>query len=271
MRKVFYGSMMFIAILLLLLQHQEGVSAMQEKTIFYQLTYQTENVTGQIAINGFVVTEIEGKSGNGTAVLNTWLIGENELKAEVMKADSSKPAELIFGVSVMEQGDIVSTTDTGKLFSLELKDKDFSARGKASAAKKFKSTLDFKQHLSEAGQTKESDVLVYAQKVYTLIAKKDAEGILRESEVRINDYSKAFGGVDMKTELRRFLNEELFKAKLNKLNPVVLRAVAVGPNKNIWHVSNGKDELIKAISTDGSTFQMSVYIGLLDGKLKIIR
>ena len=71
--------------------------------------------------------------------------------------------------------------------------------------------------------------------------------------------------------LDQAVDNRLFKAKLNKLNPVVLRAVAVGPNKNIWHVSNGKDELIKAISTDGSTFQMSVYIGLLDGKLKIIR
>jgi len=58
---------------------------MQQKTKFYQLTYQTENVTGQIAINGFVVTEMKEKSGNGTAALNPWLIGENELKAELKK------------------------------------------------------------------------------------------------------------------------------------------------------------------------------------------
>ena len=51
--------MMVIAILLL--QNQGGLAAAQEKTKFYQLTYQTENVTGQILINGFVVTEIEGK------------------------------------------------------------------------------------------------------------------------------------------------------------------------------------------------------------------
>lgn len=269
MRKVFYGWMIVIAILLI--ENQGGLIAMQEKTKIYQLTYQTENVTGQITINGFVMNEMDGKIGNGTAALNPWLIEENELKAEVKKADPSKPAELIFGVSVMEQGDIMSTTDTGKLFSLELKNKDFSANGKASAAKKFKSTLDFKRQLSEAGQAKESDILAYAQKVYALFAKKDAEGILRESEVRINDYSKAFGGVDMKTELRRYLTEELFKAKLNTLNPAALRAVAVGPNRTIWHVFNGKDELIKAKSPDHSTFEMSVYIGLLDGKLKVVR
>ena len=73
--------MMVITILLFL--NQESLLAAQEKTIFYQLTYQMENVTGQITINGFVVTEIVEKSGNGTSALNPWLIGENALKAEV--------------------------------------------------------------------------------------------------------------------------------------------------------------------------------------------
>ena len=244
---------------------------MQEKTKFYQLTYQMENVTGQITINGFVVTEMGGKTGNGSAALNPWLIGENELKADLKKADPSKPAEFAFGLSELVQGDMVSTTDKGKLFSVEVKNKDFGANGKAPAAKKFKSALDFKQNLSGAGQAKESDVLSYAQKIYALFAKKDAEGILRESEIKINDYSKAFGGADMKTEMRRYLTEELFKSKLEKLNPAALRAVAVGPTKNIWHVFNGNDQLIKEKSSDGSTSELAVYIGLLDGKLKIVR
>ncbi len=268
MKKVIYSWMMITAILL----HQDrgGLCAM-EKTKFYQLTYQMENVTGQITINGFVVTEIEGKTGNASAALNPWLIGENELRANLKKADPSKPAEFAFGLSEMVQGDTVSTTDKGKLFSKEVKNKDFGPAGNASAAEKFKSTLDFKRHLSEAGQAKESDILAYAQKIYALFTKKDADGILRESEVKLNDYSKAFGGVDMKTELRRYLTEELFKSKLNQLNATSLRAVAVGPTKTIWHVFNGKDELIQGKSSDGSTLQLPVYIGLLDGKLKVVR
>jgi len=269
MKKVFYVSIIVIAILLL--QNQRILAATKEKTKFYQLTYQTENVIGLIAVNGFVMTEMEGKSGNGTASLNPWLIGENEIRVEVTKADPSKPAEVVFGVSELVQGDIVATTDRGKLFSLELKNKDFSANGKASAAKKFTSALDFKRNLSEAGKAKESDIIAYAQKLYALFSKKDDEGILRESEVKISDYSKAFGGAEMKSELRRYLTEELFKSKLNRLNPAALRAVAVGPTKNIWHVFNGKDELIKAASPDGSTLEMAVYIGLLDGKLKVVR
>ena len=45
----------------------------------------------------------------------------------------------------------------------------------------------------------------------------------------------------MKTELRRYLTEELFKPKLNQLNAGALRAVMIGPIKNIWHVFNGND------------------------------
>ncbi len=269
MKRVFCGCVIIVAMLLFC--NQGNLFAAQEKTKFYQLTFQTENVTGQIMINGFVVTEITEKSGNGTAALNTWLIGDNELKAEVKKIDTSKSAQLVFGVSEIERGGVVSTMDKGKLFSLELRDKDFNAGGMASAAKKFKSTFDFKQHLSEAGQAKESDVLAYAQKIFALYEKKDADGILRESEVKINDFSKAFGVADMKTQFRKSLTEDIFKSKLNKLNPAALRAVAVGPTKNIWHVLNGKDELLKGKSPDNSTFEMAVYIGLLDGKLKIVR
>ncbi|NTV47303.1 MAG: hypothetical protein HGB11_12470, partial [Chlorobiales bacterium] len=214
---------------------------------------------------------VKARGGNGSAALNVWLVGDNELKADLKKADPSKPAEFSFGVSEMVQGDIVATTDKGKLFSVELKDKDFSAAGTATATKKFKSTLDFKQHLSEAGQTSESDVFAYAQTIYKLYEKKDANAVLRESEVKLNDYSAAFGGADMKADLKSYLTEELFKSKLVKLNPAKLRAVAVGPTKTIWHVFNGDDELIKTKSPDGATSEVAVYIGLLDRKLKVVR
>lgn len=268
MKKIFFICMMLTAMLFF----RDGDSeAMQGKVKFYQMTYQTDNVAGNIEINGFVITEITGKTGNGTAVLNPWLVGENELKAVLKKADPSRAAEFAFGISEMVQGDIVSTADKGKILSVEIKNKDFSPDGKAFAERKFKSGLDFKRHLIEAGKAKESDVIAYAKKLYALFAQKNAEGILRESEIKIKDYSEAFGGADMKTELRKYLTEELFRSKLNKLNSAALRAVAVGPAKNIWHVYNGRDELIKAKSADGSTYELAVYVGLLDGKLKVVR
>ena len=271
MRKVLFGSLAWITILVLL--NQGDVMAAQKKQKFYQATYQMENVTGRILINGFVVTEMDGKNGTGTAVLNPWLIGANELTAEAKKADPAKPAALTFGVSEMQSGDMVSTTDKGTLFSMEIKNKDFSAKGQASATKQFKSDLDFKEHLSQAGQAKEADVLAYAQKLYALFVKKDAEGILREFEVKIKDYAQAFGATEaeVRAEMQSYLTGELFKLKLIAIKPGALRAVACGPTKKIWHVMNGKDELIKAKAPDGSTLQTEIYIGLLDGKLKVVR
>lgn len=269
MKKKFSVSIVLAA--LFLLQAYGSAAVASDRPIFYQLTYQTENITGQIVVNGFVITEVQGRTGNGTAALNPWLIGENELKIELKKADPSKPAQFHCGLSEMKRGDVVSTTDRGRLFSLELKNKDFSATGKAQAARKFKSTLDFKAHLSEAEQARESDVLAYAQKFFSLFIKKDAEGILRESEIKTTDYSKAFGGADMKAELRRYLTEELFKSRLNRPNPKALRAVPAGPTKTLWHVFNGKDELIKAESPDGSTMEQAVYIGQFQGKLRVVR
>ena len=265
------GVLVLIVSVAILVFQAGGAAAASDRPIFYQLTYQTENVTGQILINGFVVTELQPRSGNGAAALNPWLIGENELKAELKKADSSKPAQFQFGVSEMKQGDVVSTMDKGTRFSLELKDKDFAATSKAQAAKKFKSVLDFKSHLRDAEQVKEGDVLAYAQKFFSMFAREDAEAILRGSEIKISDYSKAFGGADMKTELRSYLTDELFKSKLNKVNPKALRAVSVGPTKSIWHVFNGNDELIKAQSPDGSTMELPVYIGQYQGKLQVVR
>lgn len=259
----------WLAVMTILSISAQGALA-GEKAKFYQMNYQMENVTGVITINGFVVTEPDGKIGSGSAALNIWLIGENELKAEVKKADPAKPAKLSFGVSELEAGSMVDSTDKGKLFNIELKDKDFKA-GQATSSKKFKSTLNFKQHLSDAGETKESDVLAYAQKYFALITKKDADGVMKETAIKISDYSLAFGGADMKAEFKGFLKDGLFKSKINTLTPVKLKAIPMGPTKRIWLVKNGSDELIKSKSTDGSTSELPVYIGLIDGKLQVVR
>lgn len=259
----------WLAALLILTFSVQGALA-GEKVKFYQMNYQMENVKGVILINGFNIAEPDGKSGSGSAALNIWLIGDNELKAEVKKADPSKPALLSFGVSELEAGSMVDTTDKGKLFHIELKDKEFKT-GQAAAAKKFKSSLNFKQHLSDAGEAKESDVLAYAQKYVALITKKDADGVMKETAIKISDYSLAFGGADMKAEFKNFLKDDLFKSKLNKIDPAKLKAIPMGPTKRIWLVKNGSDELIKSKSSGGSTSELPVYIGLIDGRLQVVR
>jgi len=66
-------------------------------------------------------------------------------------------------------------------------------------------------------------------------------------------------------------DRQAFQIETEQTEPGALRAVAVGPTKRIWHVFNGNDELITAKSSDGSMFELAVYIGLLDGKLELVR
>jgi hypothetical protein len=248
-----------------------GAVGMDKKTTLYQLMWETDNVSGDVAINGFVVAQLDGSPGSGSASLNPWLTGENEIRVTLRKADQAKAAEFVVGVSELAPGTMTSTTDRGKLLSLEIKDGDFAKSAEVRAGKKFSSTLNFSGHLSPAGETTESDVLAYATKIHTLFEKKDADGILRESAIKIEDYSRAFGGEDFRSALKSYLVDDFFKNGLVKIKPAELRAVQVGPTKNIWHVFNGRDELLTTASTDGSSAEIAVFIGRLDGKLQIVR
>lgn len=248
-----------------------GAMGMEKKPKMYQLTWEADNVVGDVAINGFVVTELDGSSGNGSASLNPWLTGENELTVVLKKADQAEPAEFVFGVSELVPGTMTSTTDRGKLFSVEIKNDDFAKSADVSAGKKFTSTLDFSRHLREAGEATEADVLAYATRFYALFEKKDANGILQESAAKIEDYAQAFGGEDFGAALKSYLVDDFLKSKLLKIKPTELRAVRVGPTKNIWHVLNGRDELIKTTSEDSSSAEIPVFVGLLAGKLTVVR
>jgi hypothetical protein len=191
-----------------------GAVGMEKKTILYQLTWEADNVVGEIVINGFAVTALDGSSGNGSASLNPWLMGENELTVVLRKADEAQSATLVFGVSELAPGTMTSTTDRGKLFSVEIGDGDFAKSAEVSAGKKFSSTLNFSGHLREAGEATETEVLAYAMKFYALFEKKDADGILRESAVKIEDYTQAFGGQDFRSALKSYLVDDLLKNKL---------------------------------------------------------
>lgn len=248
-----------------------GAVETEKKPKMYQLMWEADNVVGEIVINGFVVTALDGSSGNGSASLNPWLTGENELTVVLKKADQAEPAELVVGVSELAPGTMTSTTDRGKLFSLEIKNGDFAKSAEVSAGETFSSTLNFSGHLREAGDATEIDVLAYATKLYALFEKKDVNGILQESAVKIEDYTQAYGGQDFRSALKSYLVDDLLKNKLVKIKPAELRAVKVGPTKNIWHVFNGSDELIKTTSDDGSSSEIAVFVGRLDGKLAVVR
>jgi hypothetical protein len=241
-----------------------------EKPLFYQLLWQSDNVTGTIYINGFAITTLNGMSGSGSAALNVWLTGSNEIRAEVARADKSSESSFSLGVSKMVPGDMVDTTGKGNLFSVEKKDADFAGEKPVTISKKFQSAIDFSGHLNSSQNADDKAIIAYAVKIHQLFAKKDMAGIMKEFSVKVEDYSKAFSRSDMAVDFESGM-KEMLKNKLEKIELSKLKAVKEGPGGCVWHVLEGGRELIRMSDPDGGTSEISVYIGAVNGVLKVVR
>ena len=249
-----------------------GVNAgAEEKGIIYQATWQGDNISGELYVNGFVIESFHGFQSAGGFPLNPLLIGKNEIWAKVRKADTAKPAHLSFGVSKLRQGDMAATNERGNLVSAELRDDYFKGAGTMTMGKKFSSALDFSKTLSGAGNVTEKEVIEYAKRIYGLFKAKDAAGIQKEFKVKISDYAKAYASEDVAAQFESYLKKDLLKGKLAQLNPQKLKAKKTGPNNKLWQVFEGDKELIRITSSDGSVMEMSMYIGMVDGKLQVVR
>jgi hypothetical protein len=243
----------------------------EKKQTIYQVLWSSDNITGAMHVNGFLINTFNGSESSGTMPLNPWLMGKNQILSELQKADKSKPARFTLGVSELAPGDAAATNYRGNLVSAEISDNDFSKSSSVLLSKKFNSILDFSRHLNGAGAATEKDVVEYAKKIYALFRAKDAEGILKEFAVKLDDYSKAFSRENFRTEFKSYLTGELFKGALVKIDPQKLQVLKEGPSKNIFRVAEEGKALIRTVSPDGSTNEMDVYIGVVGGKLKVVR
>lgn len=240
----------------------------EEKGIIYEATWQGDNISGELYVNGFVIEGFKGTQSAGGFPLNPFLIGKNEIWAKVRKADTSKPAYLTFGISKLRQGDFVATNERGNLVSVELRDDYFKGAGVMTMGKRFESDLDFSKTFSGPGNVSEKEVIEYAKKIYDLFKAKDAAGIQKEFKVKISDYAKAYARA---SQFESYLKKELLKGKLAKINPQKLKAKKTGPDNKLWQVFEGDKELIRITAKDGSVNDLSMYFGMVDGKLQVVR
>jgi len=271
-RMIFFNVCLFFALTSLFIAKEgDGKAGTDKKKIIYQAMWNSDNITGEIYINGFLITDFNGSQSAGTSPLNAFLIGKNEIRAQARKADESKSAHLSFGVSELAQGDIAATNEHGNLLSIEITNNDFTATRNVKTSKKFNSTLDFSRHLLGTGTANEKEVIEYAKKIYGLFKAKNAEAIQKEFAVKINDYAEAFSSSTFAAEFKSYLTEDLLKGKLLTIDPRALQAKKSGPDNNLWHILEGDKELIRTVSADGATSELGIYIGIVDGRLRVVR
>ncbi len=260
----------FFIVPLLLTAPVEGVSA-EPKNMIYQVMWQSDNISGELYVNGFIIAGFKGSQSAGGVPVNPFLIGKNKIWVKVRRADLSKPAHLSFNVSKFDKGDIAATNERGNLVTVELRDDYFKGAGVMTMGKEFESALNFSKNLSGAENTNQKEVIEYAKYIYDLFRAKNAAAILKEFTVKINDYAKAYSSDGVAAEFESYLKQDLLTGKLAKIDPKNLKAKKSGPHDKLWQVFEGEKELIRITSKDGSLNEMSMYFGIVDGKLQVVR
>lgn len=267
MRKPFL-SLILLALCLTLAAAGKGGPEMADKNLVYQVNWSSSNISGSIVLNGFEIGQIDGDEATGFPA-SLWLTGKNTLEVKAGKKDKQSPAQLSVNVSALELGDVTATDEKGNIASITITDKDL-AKGIVEHSAEFGSTFDFSAHL--LGPTAEAkDVTAYAAKVYALFAKKDAKGLAREFTVKVEDSSAAFYQKIAPEQFVEMLENDLLQDKIVKVDPKNIKAIKANPAGTLWHVYDGTEELIRTSSADGSTSSLPIYIGQVNGQLKIIR
>jgi len=254
-------------------ENKEGTTmAKGQKSKIFQVMWQGGNVSGQLMINGFIISQFQGGPVTGTAALNIWLTGSNEIKVAINKKDPTALASFSLGVSELVMGDIASTGDRGNMINIEMTDADLSSPAPKKISEKFNSTMDFSDHLlsTKPSRFNEQAVLDYAIRVYGLFQKKDAKSILQAMSVKTEDYARAYYQpvADVVEAFSSLLKTDILQSKLVKIDPKKLRTERVN---NLWHIYEGKEELIRSQSPDGSTSELPIFIGDINGKLMVVR
>lgn len=243
-----------------------------QKIMICQVMWQGGNVVGKLTINGFTISEFKGGPVTGTAGVNIWLVGNNEIKAVLNKKDPKAPAGFSLGVSRLAMGDMAGTGDRGNLINVELTDADLSGRSPRVITRTFKTSLDFSGHLLSAGPSRftEKAVLEYAVRLHGLFQKKDSGSILQAMAVKVEDYALAYGqpASNMKESLTSLLKEDIFRSRLARVDPKKLKAEKVN---GLWHIREGNEELIRSRSPDGSSSELPIFVGDIDGRLMVVR
>ncbi len=271
MPRTLSAGLLFAALAMVLCIPVAGAQAGGAKAMtIYQMTWEGDNVEGELYINDFFINNFSGAQAFGGLPLNPYLVGENEVRAEVRKKNTTKPAQLTINVSAMTQGEIAASNQPGSVTSLEIKDAELKPATTVKAVKKFSAPLDFSSHLRPTGTASGKEATEYTKMIYELFRAKKIEALMKELEVKISDYAAAYPGHDFATEFRSVLTDML-RGKLAPIDLNQLRARKAGPGGKVWQILEGKKELIRIIAPDGSESDMAVYVGVIDRKLKVVR
>jgi len=241
----------------------------ENKQLFYYLKVSTTNVEVQCYINGFPVYEIKT---TGTVInqvpVNLALIGKNNTLKIVAKPTGDN-AFVNGDIVPYKGGEMVGTDDDREgVLSFE-----FSTENESIKTFEFNNDrYDYSDILINTPKIEDEERLKdYAIELVAMVERRDTENLLEQLRPKIEDYAKAYTVESdiMIQNMRQVLNENIFTMKREKVQREDIELVSHCDGR-LWELRQNGHPLIYRETENGSE-QMEVYVGEIDGMLRIVR
>ncbi|HMV44784.1 MAG TPA: hypothetical protein PK079_04970 [Leptospiraceae bacterium] len=273
--------MKLLSIILFFFSFMSGVIYGQEG--YYSLSYKMNSVVAYVELNGIKQTE-SGKEGFLSGVstgLNLWIMpGENTLKIKLTKPQKGKNQDNPQIKVAIRLGTAGQSTEEGKeIVSFEAPESEDS-KIEFPLEKEVKFTPELippsslweKVEPTNLDSTSKKEITELVQALHKAANTANVKDFFKLIEFKMQDMSKAMYSNPEENKNDKALKEFLktIKGKLKKLPPK-LSFHPVANGKLIFVTdSNGNDPIQSKPSQDGE-FNISVYVGKIDGKWTLVR
>lgn len=273
----------------------------------YYLEMSVRGGNVQVLVNELKLERVQGGSGGTLAKpINTHLVGEkNELKIRALPAQLesgkiSKVSDLhIVGtVKRYESGDVVSPEGGDVLERFDFD--EVIAKREQAFAEEFNPTniegqvsipevtfpiehtitfdnegVSFQKLLMGGAVIEDEDQLLsYAERLRSLMKERNAEALYQEFKPKFDDYRAAYPEIsgDFAVVFPNFLREQFFpEGPITEFDQsdIELRSWCEG---RIWELyRKPKEPFFATKGLEGSILELPVFVGKIDGELKVVR
>lgn len=248
--------------------------------MIYHLEIEAKNCKVTALLNGFPVYRLNATYPAICSMpINIALIdGINELLISAIPVDLQPAAKdvplfLLKGSVKCYPQDGVVGPENGTVI------RTFDLSGQLAASVSFESNAFDFSYLLEKGKRIESDDIVrpYIAHLETLMNSNNATGLTEEFSPRLRDYELAFGleHNSLTTKFQSHITENFFPAYPSQPFHEDLLLYTQWCDGRIWEVTRIKEGITDFFQTlddeEGYNYSMAVFIGYVDGALKVVR
>jgi len=239
---------------------------------FFYLKVTSFDCTVKCFVNGFPVYETSGEGEMSNQVpINVYLVKGKENRLDIWMKPLTGQGKVQASTYRYGNSDVVSTDDAQNdrdVFTVQ------SADGVKEQTFYFGNDIfDFSAILVDAPVIDEENELnAYAAQLLDIIGRKAVKELVAEMEPKVRDYAVGFSSPE--APIRMSLEEQLATLLSDeKLDVPSIENVVLIPycDRRVWALREKPDQPLIHISDNGSIMSLEIYVGTVDGRLRIVR